>query len=107
MVILGGWLFLTSEVPLYPLRSEMVGHSAPSRACLDRNQKEIIKRPASGLKERPASGQYRVSGIRPPRDRELLYMDVQRFRGGLVSKAHRPWYHSTLGLRVKKKKKKS
>ena len=33
--------------------------------------------------------------------------DVQRFRGGLVFKAHRLLYHSTLGLRVIKKKKKS
>jgi len=31
---------------------------------------------------------------------------VQRFRGGLVFKAHRVLYHSTLGLRVIKKKKK-
>ena len=30
---------------------------------------------------------------------------MQRFRGGLVFKAHRPLYHSTLGLRVMKKKK--
>ena len=30
--------------------------------------------------------------------------NVQRFRGGLVFKAHRPLYHSTLGLRVIKKK---
>jgi len=30
---------------------------------------------------------------------------VQRFRGGLVFKAHRLVYHSTLGLRVIKKKK--
>jgi len=29
---------------------------------------------------------------------------VQRFRGGLVFKAHRLLYHSTLGLRVIKKK---
>ena len=29
---------------------------------------------------------------------------VQRFRGGLVFKAHRRVYHSTLGLRVTKKK---
>ena len=32
--------------------------------------------------------------------------NVQRFRGGLVFKAHRLLYHSTLGLRVIKKKKK-
>ena len=30
---------------------------------------------------------------------------LQRFRGGLVFKAHRLWYRSTLGLRVIKKKK--
>jgi hypothetical protein len=31
---------------------------------------------------------------------------VERFRGGLVFKAHRLLYHSTLGSRVIKKKKK-
>ena len=36
----------------------------------------------------------------------LLHRNVQRFRGGLVFKAHRLVYHSTLGLRVIKKKKK-
>jgi len=34
---------------------------------------------------------------------QLLYRDVQQFRGGLVLKAHRLLYHSTLGLRVIKK----
>ena len=33
--------------------------------------------------------------------------NVQRFRGGLVFKAHRLLYHSTLGLRVTQKKKKN
>jgi len=33
--------------------------------------------------------------------------NVQRFRGGLVFKAHRRLYHSTLGLTVMKKKKKT
>ena len=33
--------------------------------------------------------------------------NVKRFRGGLVFKAHRLLYHSTLGSRVIKKKKKS
>ena len=33
------------------------------------------------------------------------YRKVQRFRGGLVLKARRLLYHSTLGLRVIKKKK--
>jgi len=32
--------------------------------------------------------------------------NVERFRGGLALKAHRLLYHSTLGLRVIKKKKK-
>jgi len=32
--------------------------------------------------------------------------NVQRFRGGLEVKAHRLLYHSTLGLRVIKKKNK-
>jgi len=36
----------------------------------------------------------------------VLYRNVQRFRSGLVVKAHRLSYHSTLGLRVIKKKKK-
>ena len=39
--------------------------------------------------------------------RGLSTCNVKRFRGGLVFKAHRLLYHSTLGLRVIKKKKKS
>ena len=35
---------------------------------------------------------------------QLLRRNVKRFRGGLVFKAHRLLYHSTLGLRVIKKK---
>jgi len=38
-------------------------------------------------------------------NRELLHKNVQRFRGGLVFKAHRLLYRSTPGLRVIKKKK--
>ena len=46
-------------------------------------------------------------GRRIPSEREhLLNRSVQRFRGGLVFKAHRLFNHSTLGLRVIKKKKK-
>ena len=41
-----------------------------------------------------------------PYDSQLLHRNVQRFRGGLVFKAHGLLYHSTLGLRVIKKKKK-
>ena len=37
---------------------------------------------------------------------QLLRRNVHRFRGGLVFKAHRRVYHSTLGSRVIKKKKK-
>ena len=36
---------------------------------------------------------------------QLLSRNVKRFRGGLVFKAHRLLYHSSLGLRVIKKKK--
>ena len=36
----------------------------------------------------------------------ILHRNVQRFPGGLVFKAHRLVYHSTLGWRVLKKKKK-
>ena len=37
---------------------------------------------------------------------QLLRRNVKRFPGGLVFKAHRLLYHSTLGVRVIKKKKK-
>ena len=39
-------------------------------------------------------------------EEQLLYRIVQRFRGGLVFKAHRLLYHSTLGLRVIQQKRK-
>ena len=35
---------------------------------------------------------------------QLLYRDVQRFRGGLEFKAHRHLYHPTLGLRVRRRR---
>ena len=35
-------------------------------------------------------------------EEQLLYRNVQRFRGGLTFKAHRLLYCSTVGLRVKK-----
>jgi len=35
---------------------------------------------------------------------KVLYRNVKRFRDGLVFKAHRLLYHSHLGLRVIKKK---
>ena len=43
---------------------------------------------------------------RGPRRAALTGANVKRFRGGLVFKVHRFLYHSTLGLRVIKKKKK-
>ena len=49
---------------------------------------------------------HRCRGIRPmPLWEQLLYRDVQWFRGGLAFKAHRLLYHSILGLRVIKKRK--
>ena len=38
------------------------------------------------------------------RREQLLYINVQLFRGGLVFQAHRRLYHSTLGLTVMMKK---
>ena len=46
------------------------------------------------------------TGNERPIQEQLLYGNVQRFRGGLLFKAHGLLYHSTLGLRVIKKKKK-
>jgi len=40
-----------------------------------------------------------------PIEEQLLRRNVKRFRGGLVFKAHRLVYHSTIGSRVTKKKK--
>jgi hypothetical protein len=37
-------------------------------------------------------------------DRGLFYRNVERFRGGLLGKAHRLLYDSTLGWRVKQKR---
>ena len=42
--------------------------------------------------------------VRAREFQQLLRRNVKRFRGGLVFKAHRPLYHSTLGSKVKKKK---
>jgi len=45
------------------------------------------------------------SGVGMVEDKtQLLSRNVQRFRGGLVFQAHRLLYHSTLGLKVMKKK---
>jgi len=57
-----------------------------------------------GLPGRPLVTFGLVPSARGP---HLLHRNVQRFRGGLVCKAHRLLYHSTLGLRVIKKKRRS
>jgi len=60
------------------------------------------------LKYEPVSEPLGMMGRRRGRSgRVQEEQEVQRFRGGLVFKAHRPVYHSTLGLRVMKKKKRS
>jgi len=38
---------------------------------------------------------------------EVAGLDLEQFRGGLIFKAHRLLYHSTPGLRVIKKKKRT
>ena len=48
-----------------------------------------------------ASGQHSSASIYE----QLIYRNVQWFRGGLVFKAHTFFYRSSLGLGVKKKKK--
>ena len=57
---------------------------------------------------RPVRGRavFRDAARRVFRPFQLLRRNVNRFRGGLVFKAHRLVYHSTLDLRVIKKKKK-
>ena len=47
----------------------------------------------------------RKPGSSAKRKEELIRRNVERFREVLVFKAHRLLYHSTLGLRVIKKKK--
>jgi len=46
-----------------------------------------------------------LTGLFVPSSLGSTSQNVQRFRGGLVFKTHRLLYHSTLGLRVIKKKK--
>jgi len=50
-------------------------------------------------------GDARIKCVEPP-DQVRQAPQLPLFRGGLVVKAHRLFYHSTLGLRVIKKKKK-
>ena len=52
-----------------------------------------------------AAGSEVTTCSRAPIQEHLLSRNVERFRGGLVFKAYRLLYHSTLGSRVMKKKK--
>ena len=58
--------------------------------------------PRGGL--RPCAAAPSSTALNEIRE-QLLYRNVKRFRGGLVLKAHRLLYHSTLGSRASKKKK--
>jgi len=88
MVILGGRVFLMSEVPLYALNPE---------------PQTLTPQTLNAQVAGPVGGGVGVAArIAPLREQE----DVKRFRGGLVFKAHRLLCHSTLGLRLIKKKKK-
>jgi hypothetical protein len=53
------------------------------------------------------TGYIPLDGQPAPAALPVSYRNVQRFRGGLVSKAHGLLYHSSLGLRIIKKKEKS
>ena len=52
------------------------------------------------VQDEPSSGRW----IDCIRTLQLLYRNVERFRGGLVVKARRLLYHSALGLRVIKRR---
>jgi len=88
---LGGGLFLMSEVPLY---SKVYGLSTSGLF------KKWLCSPLCGdtktCKERIFRSQQRMQlpfSIR----KQLLRRIIKRCRGGLVLKAHRPFYHSILG----------
>ena len=53
------------------------------------------------------SGGTKGSNIYDDKLRTVCSSNVQRFRGGLVFKAHRLLYHLTLGLREIKKKRRT
>ena len=109
-----GWRFLMSEVPLWGLVhicEARTSHTPIIGVCVRVEPLEI--RVCSGSE----AGSYlrlidgeRGQHLAHPHDRCLRsgrgFRNVQRFRGGLVFKAHRLGYHSTLGSRVVKKKKK-
>ena len=78
MVILGGWAFLMSEVPLYTL------NPAPEA----RNPKPTTLKPQTcTLKPVPSTNS--PATLPTPKSPIMNAVTRQRFRGGLVFKAHR------------------
>ena len=55
----------------------------------------------------PLTALSTTPALQPLSQEQMLRRNVKRFRGGIVFKAHGLVYHSTLGLRVIKKKKTS
>jgi len=79
--------------------------SQPINHAMTRLSRSINPSPVSANPSMKHAAPHRCasSGHRQ-QHQALLHRNVQRFRGGLVFKAHRFLYHSTLGLRVMKKK---
>ena len=83
----------------------------PSRTCNESKEEEEEEVPVS-VAARPEMVTTEVASrstsvVSVTCAREPIHRNVKRFRGGLLSKAQRLLYHSTLGSRVIKKKKKS
>jgi len=76
----------------------------PALACKDQNLGLGFRVPAASSAPPPPAATC-CSWFRVQIEEHLLQRNVKRFRGGLVFKAHRLVYHTTLGLRVIKKKK--
>ena len=79
--------------------------------CLKRQAKLCLLplSPMAGYRFRDEGVWTKVCGLHPRQSMDhpqLLYTNVQRFRGGLVFEAHGLLYHSNPALRVIKKKKK-
>jgi len=84
--------------------TDFLGHHESRRCSRDTTYPEsyITKYTSIRREIRRKSGNW--SHSTPLATEQQLHRDVQRFRGGLVSKAHRLLRHSTQGLRVIKKK---
>jgi len=114
MVVLGGW---RGAPPA--LRSRASSASARRIRCILTTDGPSRGIPGSFLEPLGRSwshfigiyrhhGHYRLPFHEPGAYKEQLrHRNVQRFRGGLVFKAHRLVYHSTLGRVIKKKKEKA